>query len=88
MARVSRRKSASPARNSVVRNPIARCRCPIAHRCVEFDRLPFPGVLGQRVLKDIAKDMWAQWKDHSVLLINRYGLNLADPEAKQFWRRR
>ncbi len=25
-----------------------------------------------------------EWKEHSVLLINHYGLNLADPEAQKF----
>lgn len=49
-----------------------------------LDRPPFPGELGERVFENISKDAWAQWKDYSVLLINHYGLNLADPEAQQF----
>jgi Fe-S cluster biosynthesis and repair protein YggX len=49
-----------------------------------LDRPPFPGEMGQRIFENISKEAWAQWKDHSVLLINHYGLNLADPEAQQF----
>ena len=49
-----------------------------------LDRPPFPGELGQRIFENISQEAWAQWKDHSVLLINHYGLNLADPEAQQF----
>jgi Fe-S cluster biosynthesis and repair protein YggX len=49
-----------------------------------LDRPPFPGELGQRIFENISKAAWAEWKDHSVLLINHYGLNLADPEAQKF----
>ncbi len=49
-----------------------------------LDLPPFPGELGQRIFENISKEAWAQWKDHSVLLINHYGLNLADPEAQNF----
>jgi Fe-S cluster biosynthesis and repair protein YggX len=49
-----------------------------------LDRPPFPGELGQRIFENISKEAWAQWKEHSVLLINHYGLNLADPEAQKF----
>jgi Fe-S cluster biosynthesis and repair protein YggX len=49
-----------------------------------LDRPPFPGELGQRIFDNISKAAWAEWKEHSVLLINHYGLNLADPEAQQF----
>ena len=49
-----------------------------------LDRPPFPGELGQRIFENISKDAWQQWKDYSVLLVNHYGLNLADPESQKF----
>ena len=49
-----------------------------------LDRPPFPGELGQRIFENISKEAWQQWKDYSVLLVNHYGLNLADPEAQKF----
>ena len=49
-----------------------------------LERPPFPGEMGQRIFDNISQDAWAQWKDYSVLLINHYGLNLADPEAQKF----
>jgi Fe-S cluster biosynthesis and repair protein YggX len=49
-----------------------------------LDRPPFPGELGQRIFENISKLAWAQWREHSVLLINHHGLSLADPNARQF----
>jgi Fe-S cluster biosynthesis and repair protein YggX len=49
-----------------------------------LDRPPFPGPLGQRIFENISKEAWAMWQQQSVLLINHYGLNLADPNAQQF----
>jgi Fe-S cluster biosynthesis and repair protein YggX len=61
--------------------------------CVKFGRLlpglerpPFPGELGQRIFENVSAAAWDMWKQHSVLLINHYGLVLADPAAKQFLR--
>jgi Fe-S cluster biosynthesis and repair protein YggX len=49
-----------------------------------LDRPPFPGPLGQRIFENISKDAWDLWKQHSVTIVNHYGLNLADPEAQKF----
>lgn len=49
-----------------------------------LERPPYPGEFGQRVYENISKMAWDMWKQQSVLLINHYGLVLADPEAKQF----
>jgi len=48
-----------------------------------LDRPPFPGELGQRIFENISKDAWAMWQQQSVLIINHYGLNLADPDAQK-----
>ena len=49
-----------------------------------LDRPPFPGPLGQRIFDNVSKEGWALWQQQSTLLINHYGLNLADPNAQQF----
>lgn len=45
---------------------------------------PFPGELGDRIYENISQPAWDMWKEHQVLLINHYGLVLADPNARQF----
>lgn len=59
-------------------------------KCVKFgkelpglDRMPFGGDLGRRVFDNVSKDGWDLWKEHQTLLINHYGLNMADPRATQ-----
>jgi Fe-S cluster biosynthesis and repair protein YggX len=51
-----------------------------------LERPPYPGELGQRIYDNISAMAWDMWKRQSVLLINHYGLVLADPEAKNFLR--
>ena len=48
-----------------------------------LDRPPFPGELGQRIFENVSKEAWELWKQQSVLIINHYGLNLADPAAQK-----
>lgn len=47
-------------------------------------RPPFPGELGQRLFDNISSMAFAQWQAQSTLIINHYGLNLADPRAQEF----
>ena len=49
-------------------------------------RRPFPGELGQRIYEHISEQAWEMWQERSTLLINHYGLNLADPDARQIMR--
>ena len=44
-------------------------------------RPPFPGALGQRIFENISQQGWEMWKTQSTVIINHYGLNLADPDA-------
>lgn len=60
-------------------------------QCVKFDqelpaleRPPFPGPLGQRIYNEISKFAYSQWQDQARLIINHYGLNMADPQAQDF----
>jgi Fe-S cluster biosynthesis and repair protein YggX len=49
-----------------------------------FVRPPFPGAMGARILEGICPDCWAQWLKQQTMLINHYGLNVMDPQARQF----
>ena len=49
-----------------------------------LERAPFPGELGQRIYEEISKLAWSMWQQQSTLLINHYGLNMADPRAQEF----
>jgi len=45
---------------------------------------PFPGHLGERILKQISKPAWQAWLNHQTLLINEYRLNMLDPGAREY----
>ena len=49
-----------------------------------FDRPPFPGAIGARIQQQICKDCWSQWLRQQTMLINHYGLNVMDPQARAF----
>jgi Fe-S cluster biosynthesis and repair protein YggX len=49
-----------------------------------FEKAPFPGALGQRIVAEICKECWGQWLKQQTMLINHYGLNVMDPQARQF----
>lgn len=49
-----------------------------------FERPPFPGALGQRIVAGTCKGCWAQWLKQQTMLINHYGLNVMDPQARKF----
>ena len=47
-------------------------------------RRPFPGELGERIYNEISHQAWEMWQQQSTILINHYGLNMADPRANEF----
>ena len=49
-----------------------------------FERAPFPGAIGQRIVAEICQDCWGQWVRQQTMLINHYGLNVMDPQARNF----
>ena len=51
-----------------------------------LEKPPMPGELGQRIYDNISQQAWDMWQEQSTLIINHYGLNLADPEARQVLR--
>lgn len=48
-----------------------------------LEQPPFPGELGERIYNEVSQQAWEMWLEHQVLLINHYGLNLADPQARE-----
>jgi Fe-S cluster biosynthesis and repair protein YggX len=49
-----------------------------------FEKAPFPGAMGQRVIAEICRECWGQWLKQQTMLINHYGLNVMDPQARAF----
>ena len=49
-----------------------------------FETPPFPGPVGARVVAEICQECWGQWLKQQMMLINHYGLNLMDPQARAF----
>jgi Fe-S cluster biosynthesis and repair protein YggX len=49
-----------------------------------FDKPPFPGPAGQRIIAETCQQCWEDWKKQQTMLINHYGLNVLDPQARKF----
>lgn len=47
---------------------------------------PCPGELGERILKNISKEAWEEWKQIQMRLVNENRLNLADARARNYIR--
>jgi Fe-S cluster biosynthesis and repair protein YggX len=48
-----------------------------------LDRLPFAGELGQRIYDQVSKEAWGLWPAQATVIINHYGMSMADPRAQQ-----
>ncbi len=51
-----------------------------------LEKPPFPGKLGERIYEQVSQQAWNMWPAQQTLIINHYGLNLADPEARKILR--
>ena len=49
-----------------------------------LDKPPFPGEMGERIYNSVSKFAYDMWPQQATLLINHYGLNMADPQAQEF----
>lgn len=49
-----------------------------------YEKPPFPGPIGARVVKEICKQCWGEWTRQQTMLINHYGLDVMDPQARSF----
>lgn len=45
---------------------------------------PYPGELGQRILKEISKQAWQDWLKHQTMLINENRLNVLDKDTRKY----
>ena len=44
---------------------------------------PFPGELGVRSWRSVSKEAWDTWTRLQTMMVNEFGLNLADPAARK-----
>ena len=44
---------------------------------------PLNNDLGRRVQAEICQTCWGEWLKYQTMLINHYGLNVRDPDAKK-----
>ena len=51
-----------------------------------LEKPPFPGKLGERIYEHISKQAYDMWPAQQILIINHYGLIMADPEARKILR--
>jgi len=49
-----------------------------------LEKPPFSGELGDRIYENVSQQAWEMWLEQQVLIINHYGLVLADPNHRQF----
>ena len=60
----------------------------VCRRCGEetapLEKPPFRSELGERVRAAICPSCWKDWLKHQTLLINHYGLDPRDPQARDF----
>jgi Fe-S cluster protector protein len=49
-----------------------------------LEKIPFPGPIGARAQAEICTECWGLWLKQQTMLINHYGLNLMDPQARAF----
>ncbi len=45
---------------------------------------PLPSDLGARIYDSICQQCWSAWLQHQTAMINHYGLDLRDGEARKF----
>jgi Fe-S cluster biosynthesis and repair protein YggX len=45
---------------------------------------PRPDELGKRIFEHVSAQAWQLWLNQQTILINHYGLNMADPQAREF----
>lgn len=50
-----------------------------------LDKAPIKGEIGEKILANISKEGWAQWLEHSKMLINEYRLDLTSEQGQKVW---
>ena len=58
--------------------------CVKLHKEAEgLDYPPFPGEFGVKIWRSVSKEAWAEWTKLQTMMVNEYGLNLADSGARK-----
>ncbi len=47
-------------------------------------KAPFRNERGERIQREICQTCWSEWLEHQTLLINHYGLDPREPDARKF----
>jgi Fe-S cluster biosynthesis and repair protein YggX len=50
----------------------------------QLGRPPLRNELGERVFAHICERCWAEWLKYQTALINHYGLDVREPQAREF----
>ncbi len=50
----------------------------------QLARAPLRNELGERVFNSICQSCWGEWLRYQTALINHYGLDVRDPQAREF----
>jgi len=62
--------------------PIACARCDNSGQ--QMAAPPLPGDLGNRIYDSICQSCWSEWLQQQTVIINHYGLNVLNPEHREF----
>lgn len=75
-------QSDEPIESETVQQRVVQC-VKLGRELPGLEQPPFPGELGRRIYENVSQYAYEMWKEHQTLIINHYGLNLADPQARQ-----
>lgn len=62
-------------------NHITCYRC--GQRAAPLEAAPLVGSRGEKIRQNVCPACWQAWVDQSALLINHYGIQVADPSQRQ-----
>lgn len=46
-----------------------------------LEEVPYPGELGERIYQNVSAEVWQNWLERLVMIVNEYQLNSADPKS-------
>jgi Fe-S cluster biosynthesis and repair protein YggX len=74
---------AEPASDGPVPEGMVRC-AKLGKVLPRMGQPPFPGPLGQRIFEEVSAEGFSLWDAQATIVMNHYGLSMADPEARRF----
>jgi Fe-S cluster biosynthesis and repair protein YggX len=64
---------------------INKVHCVVLGRQSEaLERAPWPGELGQRILREVSREAWQQWLAKQTILMNEGRLSPMNPEHRAY----